>query len=181
MKRTVVVAALLAVLAFPAFSQLRIDIGVDVPMTLGVIGNGEVNTSNEAGDFLRSHIFPFPEASLYYQFSAGPLTIAPGVRCFTFIFESVLWPNVMAELELGPVFLQAQLGGLLFVAFGLYSNADFGQVLLPDLSAWVGIGKERRFRLGGGVIGLFLPDLTTSGMGIAPYLGGKIALDIGGE
>lgn len=178
MKRIILVAAFTAVLVFPAFSQARIDIGVDVPMTIGVIGNGEIQTSNEAGDFLKEHILPFPEASFYYQFSVGPLTLAPGVRCFTFILESVLWPNVMAELELGPVYLQGQLGGLLFAAFGLYSNTDFGNVLLPDLSAWVGIGKERRFRLGGGVLGMMLPDLTTEGMAIVPYLGGKVSLDL---
>ena len=160
MKRIILVAAFAAVLVFPAFSQARIDIGVDVPMTIGVIGNGEIETSNEAGEFLKEHILPFPEASFYYQFSAGPITLAPGVRCFTFILESVLWPNIMAELDLGPVFIQGQLGGL------------------PDLSVWVGLGKERRFRLGGGVLGMMLPELTTEGMAIVPYLGGKIALDL---
>lgn len=178
MKRVILIAVMLAVLAFPAFSQFRIDLGVDVPMTIGVIGNGEIETSNEAGDFLKSHIFPFPEASFYYQFTAGPITLAPGIRCFTFILESVLWPNVMAELQLGPVFLQGQLGGLLFAVFGLYSDAEFGNVLLPDVSAWIGLGKERRFRLGGGVLGMMLPDLTTKGLAIVPYLGGKVSLDL---
>ena len=178
MKRIILVAAFVAVLVFPAFSQARIDIGVDVPMTIGVIGNGEIETSNEAGEFLKEHILPFPEASFYYQFRAGPITLAPGVRCFTFILESVLWPNIMAELELGPVFIQGQLGGLFFAVFGLYSNVDYGAVLLPDLSVWVGLGKERRFRLGGGVLGMMLPELTTEGMAIVPYLGGKIALDL---
>jgi len=127
---------------------------------------------------LKSHILPFPEASFYYQFTAGPITLAPGIRCFTFILESVLWPNVMAELQLGPVFLQGQLGGLLFAVFGLYSDAEFGNVLLPDVSAWIGLGKERRFRLGGGVLGMMLPDLTTKGLAIVPYLGGKVSLDL---
>jgi hypothetical protein len=178
MKRLVLVVALIAVLAFPAFSQFRIDLGVDVPMTIGVMGNGEIETSNEAGDFLKEHILPFPEASFYYQFSAGPLTLAPGVRTFTFILETVLWPNLMAELELGPVYLQGQIGGLLFAVFGLYSNADFGNVLLPDLSVWVGLGKKRNLRLGGGVLGMALPDLTTEGIAIIPYLGGKVSLDL---
>jgi hypothetical protein len=176
MKRIVLLVAFIAVLAVPAFSQFRIDLGFDVPLTLGVMGNGEIETSSEVGEFLRDHILPFPEASFYYQFEIGPLRLAPGLRVFTFILESVLWPNLMAELAFDPVFIQAQLGGLIFAVFGLYNDIQFGEVLLPDLSVWIGLGKERRFRIGGGVIGLMLPDLTTEGIGIAPYLGAKISL-----
>ena len=176
MKRIVLLVAFVAIVAVPAFSQFRIDLGVDIPMTLGVIGKGEIQTSSEVGTFLRSHILPFPEASFYYQFSIGPLTLAPGVRVFTFILESVLWPDLMAELNLGPVFVQAHLGGLVFVVFGLFNDAQYGKVLLPDVSVWIGLGKGRRFRIGGGVLGLMLPELTTDGIGIAPYVGGKISL-----
>jgi hypothetical protein len=176
MKRIVLLMVFIAVIAVPAFSQFRIDLGFDVPMTLGVIGKGQIQTSSEIGTFLRSHILPFPEASFYYQFGIGPLTIAPGVRVFTFILESVLWPNLLAELALGPVFIQAQLGGLVFAVFGLYNDVEYGNVLLPDVSVWIGLGKERRFRVGGGVLGLMLPDLTTEGIGIAPYVGAKISL-----
>ena len=177
MKRFVIILAFAAILACPAFAQLRLDLGVDIPMTIGVIGDGEIETSNEAGDFLRSHILPFPEAGLYYQFNLGPLKLAPGIRVFTFILETVLWPNVLAEISLADrVFIQAQLGGLVFVLFGLVSDAQYGEVFLPDLSVWVGLGEERRFRLGGGVLGMALPDLTTEGIGIVPYIGGKVSL-----
>jgi hypothetical protein len=176
MKRIIIIFALIAILALPAFSQVRLDLGVSVPMTLGYIGQGEIRTDSDIGDFLQSHIFPFPEAGLYYQFNVEPLRLALGVRVFTFILESVMWPNFLLELSFEPVFIQAQLGGLLFAAFGLYSNADFGKIILPDLSIWIGLGKERRFRLGGGVLGLALPELTTEGIGIAPYLGGRVSL-----
>lgn len=176
MKRIVLLVAFIAVLAVPAFSQFRIDLGVDVPMTVGAISGSGVTTSSEVGEFLREHILPFPEASFYYQFDVGPLKLAPGVRVFTFILESVLWPNFMAELAFDPVFIQAQLGGLIFAAFGLANNIDFGEVLLPDLSIWLGLGKERRFRIGGGVLGMLLPDLSDEGMLIIPYLGMKVSL-----
>jgi hypothetical protein len=176
MKRIIIVVALIAVLAFPAFSQVRLDVGVAVPMTIGVMGGGEFDTSNEAGEFLRSHWLPFPEAGLSYQFSVGPVNLAPGVRAFTFILESVIWPNLMLELAFEPLFIQAQVGGLLFAFFGLYNKADFGGLFFPDVSIWVGLGEERRFRLGGGVIGLYWPELTTEGMAFAPYIGGKVSL-----
>ena len=176
MKRIILIVALIAILAFPAFSQVRLDVGVVVPMTIGVLGNGDFDTSNEAGEFLRSHWLPFPEAGLYYQFSVGPLNLAPGVRVFTFILESVIWPNLMAELAFDPVFIQAQVGGLLFAVFGLYNDVDYGELFFPDLSIWIGLGEERRFRLGGGMLGLYWPELTTEGMAFALYVGGKVSL-----
>lgn len=179
MKRIILVVAFVAILASPVFSQLRLDVGVDVPMNIYAVGGGEILSSSDVGSFLKEHILPFPEASLYYQFNVGPVSLAPGVRVFSFILESVLWPNLMAELQLGPVFLQAQLGGLLFLFFGLENNAEFGEVFFPDLSAWVGLGEERRFRLGGGLLGMYLPELTTEGMAVVPYLGGKISLLFG--
>ena len=176
MKRIVLLAVFITVLVFPAFSQVRLDLGVDIPMNIYVVGAGEIESSSDVGSFLRDHIFPFPEAGLYYQFSVGPLKLAPGVRVFTLIFESVLWPNLMAEIQLDPVFIQAQLGGLLFVFFGLANDAQYGEVFFPDLSIWIGLGKERRFRLGGGVLGMYLPDLTTEGIAVVPYIGGKVSL-----
>jgi hypothetical protein len=176
MKRIVLFAVFIAVLALPAFSQFRIDMGVDVPLTVGTISGSGVTTSSDVGQFLGDHILPFPEASFYYQFEVGRLKLAPGVRVFTFILESVLWPNLMAELVLDPVFIQAQLGGLIFAVFGLVNDIQFGEVLLPDVSVWIGLGKERRFRLGAGVLGMMLPELSTEEMLIIPYVGAKISL-----
>lgn len=176
MKHLVIITAFILLLVPPAFSQVRFDLGFDVPMTVGTITGGEVTTSSKIGTFLQDHTFPFPEASVYYQFNLGPVKLAPGIRLYTFILESIFWPNLLAEVQLGPVFIDAQLGGLFFGVFGLFSNFDFGKVLIPDLSVWIGLGKERRFRLGGGVLGLVLPELSTEGMLIIPYLGAKIAL-----
>jgi hypothetical protein len=176
MKRIILFVAFVAILASPVFSQVRLDIGVDVPMNIYAVGGGEVQSSSDVGSFLKQHIFPFPEASLYYQFEVGPIKLAPGVRAFTMILESVLWPNLLMELAVEPIFIQAQLGGLLFLFFGLENQADFGQVFFPDLSIWVGLGKERRFRLGGGLLGMYMPELTTEGMAVVPYLGGKVSL-----
>ena len=95
---------------------------------------------------------------------------------FTIILESMLWPNIMMEIALEPVFIQAQVGGLFFVFFGLANATEYGEVFFPDLSIWIGLGKERRFRLGGGLLGMYWPELTTEGIAVVPYLGGKISL-----
>ena len=175
MKRAILIAVLATAMVIPAFSQVRLDVGVEIPITVGVISSSGVETAGDVGEFL-GHPLPFPYANLGYQFSAGPVKIVPGLRVFTIILESILWPNVLAELELGPVSIDVQVGGLLFVVFGLYNDADFGKVVVPDVSVWYGLGKKRQFRLGGGVIGLYVPELTDEAMAIVPYLGGKIAL-----
>jgi len=179
MKRIILVVAFVAILASPAFSQLRLDLGVDVPMQIWAVGGGEIHSDSDIGQFLRDHILPFPEAGLYYQFEVGPLRLAPGVRVFTLIFESMLWPNLMAELAIDRVFIQAQLGGLFFLFFGLANQAEYGEVFFPDLSFWIGLGEERRFRLGGGFLGMYWPELTTEGMAVVPYIGGKVSLLFG--
>ncbi len=177
MKRVFLLVALTAVLAYPAFSEFRLDIGLDVPLTAGFISGEGVSTSSEVGTFLTEHIFPFPEVSLYYQWDLGPLHLAPGIRFFTFILQSVFWPNLLGEIQLGPVFIDAQLGGLLFVTFGMFNDASFGQVIIPDLSVWFGLGKKKMIRLGGGAIGIMVPEISTSQMLFAAYVGAKVSLN----
>jgi hypothetical protein len=175
MKRIVLLVALVLVLAIPAFAGIRLDLGIDVPVVAGFISGGDVSSS-DIGSFLEGHIFPIPEASIYYQFDVGPVHLAPGIRFFTFILQSVFWPNLIAEVELGPVFIEGQLGGLLFGTFGLLTDFEAGKVLIPDLSVWFGLGKKKMFRLGAGVIGLLVPEISSDTMLFAIYLGAKASL-----
>lgn len=175
MKKAVLIAVLATAMVIPAFSQVRLDVGVEIPITVGVISSSGVETAGDVGEFL-SHPLPFPYANFGYQINAGPLKIVPGIRVFTIVLESILWPNVLVELELGRLSIDAQVGGLAFVVFGLFTDADFGAVVVPDVSVWYGLGKKGQFRLGGGVIGLYVPELTEDAMAIVPYLGGKVAL-----
>jgi hypothetical protein len=176
MKHLVMITALTLLLVSPVFGEFRVDLGADMPITVGTITGSGVTTSSEAGEFFSDFHFPFPEAGLSYQFGIGPVKLAPGIRVFTVILLTAAWPNVLAELQLGPVFVDAQIGGLLFGYFGLGTGLEFGQVLIPDVSAWFGFGKKKNFRIGAGVLGLMLPELTTEAMLIIPYAGLKIAL-----
>jgi hypothetical protein len=176
MKRAVLLVALAVVLAVPAFSEIRLDLGVDVPVVAGFISGGDVSGDSDVGSFLVEYVFPIPEASIYYQFHVGPVNLAPGIRFFTFIIQSLMWPNLIAEVALGPVFFEAQLGGLIFAYFGLVAGVNAGGVLIPDLSVWVGLGKKKLIRLGGGVIGLLVPEISTDQMLFALYLGAKVSL-----
>jgi len=101
-----------------------------------------------------------------------------GVRAFTLILETALWPNAFAELHLGPVAFEAQVGGGLFALVGLYNNVKAGNLFFPDLSVWYKIGKKQLFRLGGGVMGFYFPEIASEGIAFAFYLGGKVALPL---
>lgn len=183
MKRYLILIAIAAALVAPAFAAdekeepsngWRLDIGVDIPKGVGAFMAGDVNVSGDVADFLSQYFFPFPEAALHYQFDTGMFRFGVGLRGFTFIIESVVWPNVFAEAELGPVVLEAQAGGGLFGAFGIGNTVQTGSVFFPDLSAWFKIGKS--FRLGGGAIGVFLPEQSTNTIPFAFYFGGKAAI-----
>lgn len=179
MKKSVFIVLLIALVAIPSFAQWRLDIGVDIPRGVGAVVGSDVLGSDAASAALSSTFFPFPEASIYYTFGGESiLQVGVGMRCFTFIIESIAWPNIFAEVNLGPVAIEAQVGGGAFVAFGLANSADFGQVFFPDLSAWFKLGKKQAFRLGVGAIGLFLPELTTEAIPFVFYLGGKVALGL---
>jgi len=179
MKKSILIVLLIALVAIPSFAQWRLDIGVDIPRNVGLALGDSIQTSDEAGAALSSTFFPFPEAAIYYTFGGGTMLQAGvGLRCFTFIIESIAWPNIFAEFNFGPLAIEAQVGGGAFVAFGLANSADFGKVFFPDLSAWLKIGKKQAFRLGVGVIGIFLPEITTEAVPFVFYLGGKVALGL---
>jgi hypothetical protein len=173
MKRTTLLIALAAVVCLPIWAEWRLDLGFDVPRGLGGLVGGNASFDPSVTKALTDYIFPFPEASIHYQQSLGPLRVGAGLRLFTLIVESVFWPNLYAELDLGSVAIDFQVGGGVFGVFGLYNNVQSGAVLIPDLSAWFKIGES--FRIGGGAIGFMLPEVS-SGIVFAYYLGAKFAV-----
>jgi hypothetical protein len=170
-------ACAIALVAIPsASSQMRLDIGVMVPRGAGITIGGATSTTlgSDVGNW---PFIPIPEAGLYYQGDLGFLKLGIGARAFSFILESIVWPNAYAELDLGRVAIEAQVGGGAFLMFGLVNpDPTFGNVVIPDLSAWLKLGKKGVFRLGGGVIGLWVPETFGDTMPFLIYFGGKAAI-----
>ena len=176
MKKGLVVIAALTLASLPAFSQWRIDLGLDVLKGLCPASGGTT-----LGDTLASWPaipLPLPDVGVHYQLSFGIVNVGLGIRGFPLIVESMAWPNAFAELELGAVTLEAQVGAGLFAAVGLSNSLVLGRVLIPDLSAWFKIGRTDAFKLGGGIIGLYVPDALGSTMPFLVYLGGKAILQL---
>ena len=155
-----------------ALAQIRIDVGVDIPRGFGNVSGGVIDTGTI--DFLDKTILPFPEAGLYYQFDLSMIKLCVGVRCFTFIVESIFWPNAIAEVHLGNFVIEGQMGGGFFGIFGVVNSSTTGKVFIPDLSAWYKIGNV--FRVGGGAIGLFFPETKLDILPFVYYLGAKFCI-----
>ncbi len=176
MRKFIIIAALAAVLALPAMADWRLDIGVIVPRGVGLSSSGGVNTDL---DILNKYIIPLPEAGIYYKGDIGGLQLGIGARAFTFILETIAWPNAYAELNIGPVAIEAQIGGGAFALFGVTpTTTGTGKVFIPDVSAWFKLGKKGTLRLGGGAIGLYIPSWLGDSVPFLFYLGGKAAIGL---
>ena len=169
MKRTLALVAVVTLLAAaPAFCNWRFDLGID-----GIFGLGAISDEGaDSMDFGDLNFFTLPMGEASYEWELGPVGVGVGVRGITLLIVNVLWPDVYAELELGPAAIEAHIGGLAFVGIGFASFAETGQVFIPELSAWFKLGK--RFRLGGGGLGIYVPDF--DGMVFVYYLGCKWVL-----
>ena len=169
MKRTLALVAMVLLLAAaPGFCNWRFDLGID-----GIFGLGAVSDQGSGSiDFGDLNFFTLPMGEASYEWEFGPVGVGAGVRGISLLVINVLWPDVYAELDLGPVAVEAHIGGLAFVGIGLASFSETGQVFVPELSAWYKLGK--RFRLGAGGVGLYVPDF--SGMVYVYYVGVKWVL-----
>lgn len=159
----------------PALAEVRFDLGFNVPLGLGGVSSSGAESSSEATDFLTSHIIPLPHADVYFQVPYDTFRFGGGIRIYTFILESVFWPNVYIEKDFWKFTVVGQAGGGLFGMFGLYNSLETGKVFIPDLSLWFRAGKS--LRLGGGITGLLVPELADDAMLMMYYLGLDMVLD----
>lgn len=157
------------------FAQVRVDMGVDFPRGLGASINGNTTISSESARFFDEYLIPFPEAGIYYQFADFPVKAGVGARFFTFILETIFWPNAYVEADVWRFSFLGQIGGGFFGMFGLANDFQSGEVFLPDLSVWFKLTDN--FKLGGGAMGLMVPELS-DGFGFVYYLGAKFTAEL---
>lgn len=180
MKKFLLCTLIALALIVPATAQLRFDVGLYKPLGVSVTNLPEADSELKTlSSSMASQIWLFlPEARMTYQLDLEPLPLKLGfgARAFSFLIIGAAWPNVFAELELGPIFVDAQIGGL---AFGYYAlntvGGDFGNVLFPDLSVWYGFGQKKNFRVGGGITMFYAPDFVndlaeTTGRTMIPFV-----------
>jgi hypothetical protein len=175
MKKVILLVAAVALLAPAAFADWRADIGVDIPWKIGVsIDTGSGDPLTQTLDVLEQFTFLLPEAFVAYEVPLGPVSLGLGGRIFTFLVESVIYPAAFAEVALGPVAVNLNVGGGAFGFFGLYNNVHTGQLVIPDLSANFLISDS--LRIGVGTAALIFDQAASGTVPFIVYLGGKFVV-----
>ena len=154
-KLLVVCAALVMLVGAGATvgAQVRLDFDINDPVYFGYAVSG-----SQYGVWNSSPYIPLPDARLQFQIPLGPLNIGAGARVFTVIVENIAYPEVYAELNLDKLVVNASVGGLEFLTFGLLTDAiqsstgavlsGYEPIVLADVS--VGYKVVDFFRISAG-------------------------------
>jgi hypothetical protein len=174
---------LLAVLAIfiilaSASAQFRFEIGAAAPVKVGYItGNG--STYGSMLDLVGTlGIIPVGNLGLFLEGDMGFLKLGVGAKIQTLVLASAAYPAVQAELALGPVFVDLSVGGY-YVAYYTVGNIFGVQnigLLFPDASLWLGLGKKKNLRLGGGAVAAVPVSLDLTELPFVAYAGLKVVL-----
>jgi len=174
------IAPLVVVLALVggnAFAQFRMDIDVNVPFSASLVSDVmSINGGTSAASTSIPFTFVIPDIKALGQADLGIVRLGGGVRLFSVILETILFPEVFAEVKLGPVAANLSLGGYAYGFFGLYSNLHFWNVMTIDAS--VGFDVTNWFRAQAGFFGLTPFDDMNNFVGVV-YAGGKFILTPG--
>lgn len=171
MKKAIVLAALAAMLAVPAFAQWHVDIGAEIPIRIGV-----TDTNEDYGDFI-NYLFLVPSGTIAYNFGLGPLNLGVGGKLYTLIVESILYPVAYAELDFDPVVVNLTAGGFGFLFFGLLTQFETGALLIPELSVQFKLGKS--FRLGVGAMTFIGTEIQQDAFPYIAYATAKFRIPLG--
>lgn len=150
--KKLILLGFIVILTIPgAFAQVRLDLAIEVPVILGITAKSNDSNLNDSINLLKDiGTFTFPSAMVAYQFPIGPVKTGIGLKAYSIIFETIAWPYAYVELDLSPIVINAGVGGLGFLWFGLWNNAAGSNILIPDIHIAYKIGKT--FRLGLGAI-----------------------------
>lgn len=132
-------------------AEFKIDIGVNVPYYIGVRAEDD-----DIGDTL-DWVFLVPDVKFNWLHDLGPVRLGGGARLWTFIIQSMVYPILTAEADVGPFTFNTNVGGGLFLFFGLYNSIDTAGVVIPELT--VAYRFSDRFSVGTGGLLVFAPEV----------------------
>lgn len=183
MKKSLLCVLLILVLAVPsAFGQFRFEIGADAPLGIGMLTGNEEDSILGLSDFSiveELGIIPIPNLGLFLEADLWLVKLAAGARVWSaFGLANLAYPVVMAELALGPLFVDASVGGLFYGYYTVGNMAGGGSMeyLIPDLSVWLALGKKRALRLGGGFMSIMQAGENFNVIPYIAYAGLKVVL-----
>ena len=151
MKKGIILSAAVLLILFSTVSagaQARLEVNVNWPITIGI--NSSNSLFSGANVDLSQYHFLLPDFRAYYQFGGdGLLRGGIGIRAYSVIIQSFIFPEAFVELNLNPVMLEASLGGYVFGFFGLFNHLSTADLMLPDSmspsSSCPGCASEEEF------------------------------------
>ena len=135
----------------PLAADSQVDIGLHIPYYAGI----EVENEEDAGEALE-YLFLLPDLKYNYFFTEQGLKAGIGFRMFTLILESIAYPIITLETDLGPFTLSSHIGGGTFLLFGLFNSFEAGHIYIPEITAAYHLTET--FSLGTGAMFLFAPQ-----------------------
>jgi len=173
-KKTFLLIVALCVLAVPAaFAQLRADIGINAPFLIGI----EAPNLGAEGESVKIPAFlPIPYVQLAYNFDLGQINLGVGLKAYTAIIASMLYPVAYVEFDADPITVSASVGGGFYAFLVLTESiADFAPLIIPDVSINYRLGKS--FRLGLSALTFYFSEIDQQVFPYAVYFSAKFTLD----
>ena len=151
-KKITIIALVLVLMgaALPLAADSQVDIGLHIPYYIGIESEEE-----DAGEAL-DYAFLVPDLKYNYFFNESGIKLGVGTRLFTIILESMAYPIVTVETDVGPFTLSGHVGGGVFLFFGLINDIGTGHIYLPELS--VAYRFSENFSIGTGAMFFFAPE-----------------------
>jgi hypothetical protein len=175
----VIIGLALALILPSAFADFRFEIGVNSPVLAGIASLEDMEAVGVDLSEEIDGILPILNLGLLLQSDLGPLKLGLGIKAHSFLIATLAYPVVQASLELGPLIVEASAGGYFygFLAIGGFQGVTSYPLYLGDLSLWLGLGKNKAFRVGAGAVGAFSPELDIAVTPFIAYAGLKVVLD----
>ena len=168
-KRILIVLLLVVVMGSgTVFAQGRFDIGIKAPLIIGV--DGLVDADGQPIDLVEEvpSFIPIPSAFVGGQLDLAIIKLGVGLQLYSAIIQTIMYPAVFGEVDLGFFVANLTVGGGVFASFGvLGSDISTTELLIPDLSAHFRLGSI--FQVGLGLTGFTGFESIESD--IFPYVG----------
>ncbi len=148
----VAILILFLVIAGQANADSQWDITLSVPYYAGLR-----SSTGDVGEFAE-FLFLVPDVQWHYYWGSEKIHFGPGIRLWTLVLQSAIYPVFSVESNLGNFVLNASVGGGLFGFFGLYNQFAAEWLFLPDFSVAYRLGKRKIFSLGTGAMIIIAPD-----------------------
>jgi len=175
MKKLVLMLIIATLVSAGVFAEVRLDLGIKAPLEIGIEGltdedGNAIDASIPVPEFL-----PIPSGMIAGQLGLGPIKLGAGLNVYSVIVQTLLYPAVYAELDIGFLAAQLNLGGFVFGTFGIAgSSLSTSDLLIPDLSAHLKLGI---FQVGLGVAAFTSSNVVEDAFPYVAYFSAKVSLD----